>query len=122
LVEAQTDEFVLQPLVDFAYVVAYQTKTNCARVVLQEITKGLLGIFGHVVDFVQYDKLHSSLEQRFRVHKKTDLIANNVDSSLVGRIQVDDKVLVLFTQFGLIRIYDVDHRCGFTGSRWTIEQ
>jgi len=90
LVESEPDELVLKPFVDLADVIAYQTKADTARVILQEVSQRLLRILRHVVDLVQNNELHPVVEEWFRVHKETDLVANYVDASLVGCIQVND--------------------------------
>jgi hypothetical protein len=102
LVEPEPDEFVLKPLVDLADVIAYQTKANAARIILQEIAEGLLCVLRHVVDFIQNNELHAIVEEGLRVHEETDLIADDVDASLVGCIQMDNQVLVLVLQLGLV--------------------
>jgi hypothetical protein len=102
LVESKPDKFVLKPLVDLADVIAYQTKANAARIILQEIAEGLLCVLRHVVDFIQNNELHAIVEEGLRVHEETDLIADDVDASLVGCIQMDNQVLVLVLQLGLV--------------------
>ena len=79
-------------------------------------------VLRHIVDFIKDNKLHPVIEEGFRVHETTDLIADDVDASLVRCVQMDNQVFVPILQFGLVRIYQIDDGSRFACAWWTIEE
>jgi hypothetical protein len=51
-----------------------------------------------------------------------DLIADDVDASLVGGIEMNHETLVLFIDFLLIRIDEIDNGRRFPSSRRTVKE
>jgi hypothetical protein len=85
---------------------------------LQQVFECLLGVFGHVVDLIQHDKLEADFKQVFGFHKLVNLVADNVDPSFVGCVQVDDETLIFF--YFLILINQVDNGGSFASTGWSI--
>jgi hypothetical protein len=87
---------------------------------LQQVFERLLGVFGHVVDLIQHNKLEPEFKQVFGFHKLVNLVADNVDSPLVGCVQMDDETLVFF--YFLVLIDQVNNSGGFAGSGGSVQQ
>jgi hypothetical protein len=96
LVESDANKFVLQRQLDFANIVANQKELDIVSTRLQQIFESLLGVFGHVVDLIQDNKFEPSFKEIFGLYKLVNLVANNIDSSLIRGIQVDYETLVFF--------------------------
>jgi len=86
LVEPNTDELLLERVVDFADVITNQEKLYVFIAALEQVFERLLGVFGHIIDFIQDHKLVAHLKQVFGFYELVDLRPNNVDASLIGRV------------------------------------
>lgn len=83
LIEPKFNEFVLQSFFNAIDVIANQAKTHIGRENLQQIAQGLLGIFGHIVDFVQNNKFHSCAKHGIGGDKTMNLVSYGVNASFV---------------------------------------
>ena len=69
-------------------VVANDTEPDVLCVLLDNTPKRSLGSGGHHISFVKDDEFETLGEQCSRLGKVLDLLANNVNTSIVGRIQL----------------------------------
>ena len=120
LVETNTNKFVLQRKFNLANIIANQEKFNIVPTGLKQILERLLGVFGHVIDFVENHEFVPRFEQVLGFHELVDLVPNNIDASLVGCIQMDDLAFGFF--HALVLVDQIDNRGRFAGSGWTVEQ
>ena len=126
LVEAHAHKLGLQCLVNAADVVAYQTKPHVVLAVVvavEQVSQRHLRVLRHVIHFIQYYKFCSVAKERFGRDETVDLNADDVDASLVGRIQMDHQAAIHAVHSGLLildnQIYDGR---GFSCSRWPVKQ
>jgi hypothetical protein len=87
---------------------------------LKQIFERLLGVFGHIVDLIKYNKFKADLEQILRFNELINLVANDVDPSLVGRVQMNYQTLVFF--YFLVLVNQIDDGGGFASSWRSIQQ
>jgi len=102
LIEPDTHKLVLQRFLDFANVIANETKPHIGTAHLQQGFERLLRVFGHVIHFIQNDEFQPRFKQMVGFDKLIDLVANNVDTPFVGRIQVNDIFLVFMRGVGFV--------------------
>jgi hypothetical protein len=62
LVEPNTDELLLEGMVDFADIITNQEKLHIFIATLEQVFERLLGVFSHIIDFIQNHKLVPHLE------------------------------------------------------------
>ncbi len=126
LVEAEADEFGLQRFVNATDVVAYETKPHVVLgvvVAVEQIPQGGLRILGHVIHFIQDDKLDAGAKQGLRGDKAVDLIANDVNAALVGGIQVNHEAAIRVLHGGsLVFIHEIYDGGGFPCARGAVEE
>ena len=121
MIEPNAGELVLERSLDFADVITNQAELDIGRASLQQIFEGVLGVFCHIIHFVQNDEFRSDIKQIAGFDKGVDLIANNVNASLVGRIQMDNEPLVALEMPGLEFIDEIDNRSRLARSRGAIQ-
>jgi hypothetical protein len=119
LVETHTHKFMLQRKFNLADIVANEEKLHIVPARLEQILERLLGVFGHVIDFIQYHEFVPRFEQVLGFHELVNLVPNDIDASLVGCIQMDDLAFGFF--HALVLVNQIDNRGRFAGSGWTIQ-
>ena len=73
---------------NLVYVVANDTEPNVLCVLLDDTPECSLSSGSHHIGFVKDDEFEALGEQCSRLGKVLDLLANNVNTSVVGRIQL----------------------------------
>ena len=73
---------------DLVDVVANDTESEVLCVLFDDTPKHSLDSGGHHISFIEDDEFETSREQCSRLGKVLDLLANNVNTSVVGRIQL----------------------------------
>jgi hypothetical protein len=109
----------LQRKFNLADIVANEEKLHIVPARLEQILERLLGVFGHVIDFIQYHEFVPRFEQVLGFHELVNLVPNDIDASLVGCIQMDDLAFGFF--HALVLVNQIDNRGRFAGSGWTIQ-
>jgi len=122
LVKAHTDEFVLERQFDFADIIANEAEFHIVAAHLQQILERLLGVFGHIIDFVEDDKFVSGFKQILGSYELVYLIANGVDAAFVGCIQMDNQTFVDVVLRFLIFVYEIYYSGGFAGAGGSIQE
>jgi hypothetical protein len=123
LIEPHTDEFILKCNVNLANVIANQTESDICGGGLQQVFQRMLGVACHVIHFVQNDEFETLVKQIECFHKGMNLIAYNVYSAFVGRVEVNDVALVgSSVMFGLEFVDQVDDGGGFASPRRAIKE
>ena len=62
LIEPNTNELLLKWHVDFADIITNEEKLDIGTAALEQVFERLLGVFGHVIHFIQHDKLEPGFE------------------------------------------------------------
>ena len=76
---------------DFVHVVANDAEPNVLRILLDDTAKRSLGSLGHHIRFVQDNELEAFREERARFRKLLDLVAYDVDATLIRRVQLPQR-------------------------------
>jgi len=122
LIETHTDEFVLERQFDFADIIANEAELHIVAAHLQEILERLLGVLGHIIDFIEDDKFVPGFKQILGSDELVDLVANSVDAAFIGCIQMDDKTLVDMVLRFLVFVDEIYYSGGFAGAGGSIKE
>jgi hypothetical protein len=66
----------------------------------------LLRVFRHIIDLIQYDEFEPGLEKVHRFDEMVDLVADNIDSAFIRRIEMNDHTLVGFADCAYLVFID----------------
>jgi hypothetical protein len=122
LIETHTDEFVLERQFDFADIITNEAELHIVAAYLQEILERLLGVFGHIIDFIEDDKFVPGFKQILGSDELVDLVANSVDAAFIGCIQMDDETLVDMVLRFLVFVDKIYYSSGFAGAGGSIQE
>jgi hypothetical protein len=86
--EAETRAAALDGGCDLADVVADDAEADVARVLLDDTPERSLCGLCHRVCLIEYDELEAAREERARLREVLDLQAHDVDTTVVGRVQL----------------------------------
>jgi hypothetical protein len=120
LVETDTHKFMLQRKFNLADIVANQEKLHIVPARLQQILERLLCVFGHIIHLVQNHEFVPGFKQVFGFHKLVNLVANDINASLVGRVQMNDQTFVFLDS--LVLVDQIDDGGGFAGPGRAVQQ
>jgi hypothetical protein len=122
LIEPDTQELILQGLVHLGNIVTYQAKPDIVRRGLEDIFEGLLGVLGHIVHFVQDDKLEPFFKEVLGFGKLMNLVTDNINPPFIRGIQMDDITLVDTVIPVLELVDEINDGRGFSRPRGAIKQ
>jgi hypothetical protein len=86
LIEPNTDELLLEGVVNFADVVTNEEKLHVFIAALEQVFERLLRVFCHIIHFIQDNELVSDFKEILRFHELVDLRTNDVNASLIGGV------------------------------------
>jgi hypothetical protein len=120
LVETDAHKLVLQRKFNLANIVANQEKLHIVPARLKQILECLLRVFGHIIHLIQNHKFVTGFKQILGFHELVNLVANNINASFVGRVQMNDQTLVFLDS--LVLVDQIDDGGGFAGSGRAVQQ
>jgi hypothetical protein len=113
LIETNANKFILEGFINLANIIANQAKSNIGYGGLQQILQCLLCVFGHVIHLVQHHKFNAIVEDIFRGDKLIDLIAYNVNATLIRGVQMYDVSfvykMIVDVVFFLVFLNEIDN-------------
>jgi len=126
LIETNANEFILEGFINLADIIANQTKPNIGYGGLQQIFQGLLCVFGHIIHLIQHHEFDAIVKNVFRGDELKDLIAYDVNTTLIRGIQMYDvslidKVIVDIVPF-LVFLNEIDDSGGLARTRRPVKQ
>ena len=86
LIEPNTNELLLEGVVNFADVITNEEKLHVFVATLEQVFECLLCVFCHIIHFIQDDELVPDFKEVLRFHELVDLRTNNVNASLIGGV------------------------------------
>ena len=122
LIEPHTYEFVLQWQFDFADVITNEAELHIVAAHLQQILERLLGVFRHIIDFVEDNEFVSGFKQILGFDELVDLVADGVDAAFVGRIKMDDQTFIDMVLRFLIFVDEIYNRGSFARAGRSIQE
>lgn len=78
---------------DLVDVIANNAETNVLRILFNDTTQGCLSLLGHHVGLVQDNELEAFRKQGASLCELLDLFTNNVDTTLIGGIELNKRWL-----------------------------
>ena len=83
---------------------------------------GMLGVFRHIIDFIEDDEFIPNFKEILGSNKLVDLVADSVDTAFVGCIEMDDETFVDVVLRFLIFVDEVDYSGCFAGAGGSIQE